>query len=132
MLAPPLAGNIIGLPDGEFVIAEWTDPGCPSDGPMPIAPLHLHRECDEAWYVLEGTLCVRRGDELVTAPAGSAVYVPRGTPHTYWNPNPEPTRYLLVMTRRTSELIDEIHRLEHRDFATVSSLFDAYGAQLLG
>jgi len=51
-----------------------------------IAPLHVHHQDDEAWYVLEGQLCVRRRQEVVEARAGSAVFVPRGTARTYWNP----------------------------------------------
>jgi quercetin dioxygenase-like cupin family protein len=49
--------------------------------------LHLHRNDDEAWYVLEGTLCLQVGKEVVEAHAGSAVFVARGTAHTYWNPD---------------------------------------------
>ena len=81
LLAPPLAGNVLGSPGDAFVIAEWRDPGGPAGPPRFIAPLHLHRHDDEAWYVLEGTLFIRVGDQDVEARAGSAVLVPRGTPH---------------------------------------------------
>jgi mannose-6-phosphate isomerase-like protein (cupin superfamily) len=97
-IAPSLAGQVIGSTNDAFVIAEWRDPGGPPGPPRLIAPPHLHCSDDEAWYVLEGTLCVRVGNEIVEGRAGSAVSVPRGTPHTYWNPSPLPTRYLLVMT----------------------------------
>src|SRR5260370_26183885 len=93
---PPLAGRVIGSIDDAFVIAEWRDPGGPPGSPRLIAPPHLHRSDDEAWYGLEGALRVRVGNQQVEAPAGSAVFVPRGTPHTYWNPGPAPVRYLLV------------------------------------
>ena len=130
MLIPILAGQTIG--DGEgFSVAEWSDPGCPPEGPMPVAPLHLHRECDEAWIVLEGTLVVQAGDEELTVPAGGAAYVERGTPHTYWNPSPEPCRYLLVMTARTRRLIESIHAAEDRSPAAMRALFEEYGAELL-
>jgi mannose-6-phosphate isomerase-like protein (cupin superfamily) len=42
--------------------AEWTDEGGGFDPPRLITPLHLHREDYEVWYVLEGALCVQRGD----------------------------------------------------------------------
>src|SRR5260370_4825698 len=85
-IAPPLSGRVIGSINDAFVIAEWCDPGGPPGPPRLIAPPHLHRSDDEAWYVLEGTLRVRVGNEEVEARAGSAVFVPPGTPHTYWNP----------------------------------------------
>lgn len=93
-IAPPLAGQVIGSVNDAFVIAEWRDPGGPPGPPRLIAPPHLHRSDDEAWYVLEGSLHVRVGKEVVEAHAGSAVFVPRGTPHTYWNPGHAPVRYL--------------------------------------
>ena len=112
--APPLHKNVIGSPDGAFVIAEWQDPGGYTGPPRLIAPRHVHHSDDEAWYVLDGTLCVQVGDDVVEARAGSAVYVPRNTPHTYWNPGPEPARYLLVMTSNIFRLIQEIHATSER------------------
>src|SRR5881275_976161 len=108
-IASPLAGQVIGSVTDAFVIAEWRDPGGPPGPPRYIAPLHLHRSDDEAWYVLEGTLCVQVGEDVIEARAGSAVLAPRGIPHTYWNPGPGPVRYLLVMTSNTYRLIGEIH-----------------------
>ena len=65
----PAPGNVLGLPDDSFVIAEWRDAGGPPGPPRLIAPRHLHHSDDEAWYVLEGTLCVQVGDKDVQAPA---------------------------------------------------------------
>jgi hypothetical protein len=59
-MAPPLAGNVVGSVGANFVVAEWKDDaGGPPWPPRWIASLHLHRNDDEAWYVLEGALCVR-------------------------------------------------------------------------
>ena len=84
--APALAGNVVGAVGVNFVVAEWKDAGGPPGPPRWIAPLHLHRNNDESGYVLEGTSCVRVGKDLVEAVTGSAVFVRRGAPHTYWNP----------------------------------------------
>src|SRR5215475_3259835 len=112
--APPLAGSVLGSASNSFVIAEWRDPGGPVGAPRYIAPLHLHHKDDEAWYVLEGTLVVRVGGKDVETPPGSAVLVPCGTPHTYWNPKPEPARYLLFMTPKIYALIQAIHASKER------------------
>lgn len=130
-LAPPLAGNVLGAPDNVFVIAEWRDPGGPAGPPRFIAPPHLHHNDDEAWYVLEGALIVRVGDKDIEARAGSAVLVPRGTPHTYWNPTPDPTRYLLIMTANIYRLIQEIHATKDRSPAAMQALFRKYDSELL-
>src|SRR6266850_1224503 len=93
IIASQLAGQILGSIAADFVIAEWKDDGGAVGPPRLIAPLHVHHQDDEAWYVLEGQLCVRRRQEVVEARAGSAVFVPRGTAHTYWNPAPVTVRY---------------------------------------
>jgi len=85
--AAALAGRLIASPGAAIVLAEWADPGG-GDPPRYIAPLHVHHEDDEAWYVLAGALVVRSGDIDIEVPAGGAAIVPRGTPHTYWNPRP--------------------------------------------
>jgi mannose-6-phosphate isomerase-like protein (cupin superfamily) len=105
IIAPPLAGRVLGTAGNNFAIAEWQDVGGPTEPPRFIAPLHLHHSDDEAWYVLEGVLRVRRGDEIVEACAGAGVIVPRGTPHTYWNAGSGRLRYLLLMTANTYALI---------------------------
>ena len=131
ILAPVLAGNVIGGTPNDFVIAEWRDPGGPPGPPRYIAPRHVHHRDDEAWYVLEGVLCVQVGDQVVEARAGSAVFVPRGTPHTYWNPGSDPTRYLLVMTSRIYLLIQAIHQLKERTPEALRQLFRQFDSELL-
>lgn len=125
-----LAGNVIGSANSDFVVAEWQDPGGPSGPPRLIAPPHLHRNDDEAWYVLEGVLHVRCGDEVLEARAGSAVLVPRGMVHTYWNPGVEPTRYLLIMTPNIYALIQEIHALHERSPEALQSVFAKHDSDL--
>jgi uncharacterized cupin superfamily protein len=100
-----LAGGPLGDLTSDFVIVEWTA----EVGAHWIAPLHVHHADDEAWYVLEGELGFRLGDEEVIARAGSAVLASRGTPHTYWNAGDQEARYLLVMTPKIAELIKAIH-----------------------
>ena len=92
-----------------FVIAEWRDGGETHAG-RPVAPLHLHRGDDEAWYVLEGRLGFRIGDEVVEAGPGEAVLAPRGMAHTYWNAGGTPARYLVVMSPTVAALIEELHQ----------------------
>jgi quercetin dioxygenase-like cupin family protein len=78
---------------GGYSIHENTiPPGSP--GPRP----HIHRDHEEAFYVLGGELRVRVGAREITAPAGSFVVVPRGVVHQPSNPGTEPTRVLLIFS----------------------------------
>jgi mannose-6-phosphate isomerase-like protein (cupin superfamily) len=117
--APPLAAGPVGLPDGDFVMVEWGDPGGVTGPDRPIAGLHVHHEDDEAWYVLEGTLGFRLGEEIVEAPAGAVVFARRGTPHTFWNAGPAPARYVLVMTPRIHRLVQALHAPGAGDYAAI-------------
>jgi mannose-6-phosphate isomerase-like protein (cupin superfamily) len=131
ILARAMAGQVLGSAETSFVIAEWQDPGGPPEPPRLIAPPHIHFHDDEAWYVLEGRLRVRRGDEEVEALPGSAVLVPRGTPHTYWNPDTKPLRYLLVMTANIYGLIQDIHALKERSAPALREVFKKHDSDLL-
>src|SRR5579859_1527546 len=88
MVRTPFTGQQFGTIDSSFVLAEWADPGAPAGPPRLIAPFHVHYDDDEAWYVLEGKLVFQLGNQQVEASAGTAVFAPRGLPHTYWNPSP--------------------------------------------
>jgi mannose-6-phosphate isomerase-like protein (cupin superfamily) len=123
----PLAGGQVGGSDSDFVIVEWQDAG--DHGVNWIAPLHRHHHDDESWYVLEGTMRFKVGDEIFEATVGDAVLAPKGVGHTYGNARPgQPARYLLVMTPRIRSLIEALHAPGIEDPARV---FAAHDSELL-
>jgi mannose-6-phosphate isomerase-like protein (cupin superfamily) len=131
IIAPPLAGRVVGSRGGNSVIAEWQDAGGAPEPPRWIAPLHLHHKDDEAWYVLEGMLGVRVGEDIVEARAGAAVFAQRGTIHTYWNAGPGLLRYLLVMTANVYSLIQDIHSMTDRSPAAMRAVFEKHDSELV-
>jgi mannose-6-phosphate isomerase-like protein (cupin superfamily) len=126
----PLAGHPIAGSGGTFVLAEWSDAG-ETSRERPIAPLHLHRSEDEAWYVLEGRLGFRVGDEEMEAGPGGAVVVPAAAPHSYWNAGTARTRYLLVMGPQTAALVEAIHAMDPFEPARLPELFRAHDSELV-
>lgn len=60
------------------------------------APLHVHRDADELYYVLEGELTVYLPGRVVRRGVGGWVYCPRGVPHAYEVTSPTPARLLYV------------------------------------
>ena len=60
-------------------------------------PLHTH-DFDEAFYMLEGELTFKLGDDVFTRGAGELAFAPGGVPHTYANLSGAPARALLVIT----------------------------------
>lgn len=122
MVATRLSSRLGGSGD-DFVIMQWIA----DVGDRWIAPVHVHHEDDEAWYVLRGTLGFRLGDEQVEAGPGSAVLARRGTPHTYRNAGGEEAEYLLVVPPRIASLIDAIHE----PGADAHAVFRAHASEIL-
>jgi len=65
-------------------------PGTVGAGP------HYHRERDEFFYVLEGELVLRIGEEKQTAAAGTFAFVPRETIHGFHNASGESATVLVM------------------------------------
>lgn len=89
--------------NGSLALVENVIP--PLQGP----PRHVHAREDEAWYVLEGDLRFRADDKLFSAPAGSFVFVPRGTEHCFQNIGDVPARVLVMFTPSGMERFFEQH-----------------------
>jgi mannose-6-phosphate isomerase-like protein (cupin superfamily) len=62
---------------GVVSVLETQEP--PDFGP----PLHVHHDCAEAFYVLEGEYVMYLGDQEVVCRAGAFVFVPQGVPHGF-------------------------------------------------
>src|SRR5690348_16978394 len=97
VLVNPIGGRMVikalAQATGGYTLHENIVPAG-SPGPLP----HIHRNHDEAFYVLEGELTIRIGPRTITAPAGSFVVVPRGVVHQPSNPGARPTRALLIFS----------------------------------
>lgn len=66
-----------GLTGGVVSVLETQEP--PGFGP----PLHVHHDCAEAFYVLEGEYVMQLGEEEVVCGPGSFIFVPQGVPHGF-------------------------------------------------
>lgn len=74
---------------------------------------------------------MQSGENETEARAGSGVLVPRGTPHTYWNPGSGRLRYLLIMTPNILSLIQGIHAMKERTLASLQQLYRKHDFDLL-
>lgn len=60
--------------------------------------LHLHPRFDEGFYVLDGELLVRLGDELSIVRAGGMALARRGVPHAFANRTDRDAHVLMFVT----------------------------------
>ena len=77
-------------PDMNTIVLEMTLPVGSS------APLHVHDDLDDTWYILDGEMVVRCGDDVLRVGAGHWVSMPRGVPHTFRVVGDHEARILLV------------------------------------
>jgi len=120
VIVPPhdAAGQRVEIDGQTISIHEWR-----GSGP---ATLHVHREDDEVWHVLEGELRFRFRDRTEVTPAGSTVFVPAGVPHTY-EALPG-ARYLIILTPRLRRLIAE---LQSTPQATHADVYRRHASEML-
>ena len=95
-----LAGE--GDTAGRFGVSVVTQPA----GIAP--PLHVHTEESEAFYLLDGGMRYRAGDDLLELAAGDFVHLPAGVPHGF-RVGSGGVRYLaLTVPGRLMSLYDEV------------------------
>jgi quercetin dioxygenase-like cupin family protein len=78
--------------DGDHSVIETTVPAGSSG-----LPPHIHRSMDEEFYILDGELTVRVGEQRMTAARGAYAYVPRGVVHTFANRGDRPVTFLDIV-----------------------------------
>lgn len=113
---------------GAFSVLEHrVDPG------LLVVP-HMHTREDEFSFVLEGRIGARVGDRIIEAGAGSYVFKPRGSPHTFWNAWPEPARFVEIIAppgfeRFFADAAPHFDAEGGPDFAALTELADRYGTK---
>lgn len=61
-------------------------------------PVHVHRNEDEIFHILDGTLRLRLADAERIAGPGETVIAPRGVPHSFRVESTEGARFLTIST----------------------------------
>lgn len=99
-------GRLSPFMPGETMV--WKVTGAETNGALDFSemeldanvrtPEHVHHGNDESFYVLEGTIRFKAGTDLLTADAGSFVFIPSGTPHCWVNDGQSAARVLVLFT----------------------------------
>ncbi|MGA8086218.1 MAG: cupin domain-containing protein [Terracidiphilus sp.] len=66
----------------------------PGRGTVP----HIHRQEDESFRLLEGTLTMQVGGNTITASAGDFILLPRGIAHSFKNTGDREAKALVIIT----------------------------------
>jgi mannose-6-phosphate isomerase-like protein (cupin superfamily) len=100
-------------------------------------PLHVHRDQDDSFFVLEGILTVQVGHEVVDLEPGDFASAPPGVPHTFDNVQADRSPVLTVNLMTPGGLHDffvERARLgpDQTDASVLEQLTERYGLSTVG
>lgn len=84
---------------GSFEIIDYTGPAAP--------PPHIHREHEEAFYVLRGRFAFTLDHEVFRADEGSTILVPRGTRHGF-TAEPDARALLIIVPAGLQGFFEEL------------------------
>ncbi len=116
--------------DGSYSLMEVELNG---DGP----PQHIHKNEDEAFYVLEGEVKFLLGEHTSIARAGAFVRIPRGTRHAFCRVEKKNAKILAMFTPAGFEkFFDEAVDLDVTDteayVAKAEALAEKYNMEIVG
>ncbi len=92
--------------NGAFSFMERT---LPPGGRKP--PPHIHTNCEEAFYVLDGEIEFFLGADTVIGRPGSFVHVPGGVSHTFGNAAITASRLLIIHVPAMDAYFEELQEL---------------------
>ncbi|MDF1825858.1 MAG: cupin domain-containing protein [Verrucomicrobiales bacterium] len=118
----------LGVEDTGGKLTMWTNVTPPGGGPPP----HYHDNEDEWFWPLSGPAEFLKDGSWIEVPAGTAVFMPRGTIHTFRNPNKEPLQMLIQtmpggFDNFFSECADEFSSGGEPDMSKIVAISAKYG-----
>jgi mannose-6-phosphate isomerase-like protein (cupin superfamily) len=94
-------------------------------------PMHIHKNEDEHFIVLDGTLHAAIGDKTLDAAAGTTVTVSKGVPHAWCNLSDAPLRILVVLSPGHIEGLFKAVAVRQSD-DELPPLAEKYGVEIIG
>jgi uncharacterized cupin superfamily protein len=96
----------------------------------------VHERLEETWYVLDGELEFRVGDETFSAASGACVFVPARVSHAFANRSQAPAKFLLMLSPPTHdryfvELAEILGRTGPPDSEAIAALRAKYDTHQL-
>ncbi len=104
--------------------------------PGGFVPPHTHAREEEAYFVLEGALALRVGDQTNTLGPGDFGHVPPQTVHAYANESGAPVRFLAWTVGGPVDqfflaMNESVHRMPE-DAAAMAAITARFGVQMVG
>jgi mannose-6-phosphate isomerase-like protein (cupin superfamily) len=115
--------------DGVVSVLENEEP--PGFGP----PIHVHHDCAEAFYVLAGEYIMNLEDREVVCPAGSFIFIPKGTRHGFRVGNVPSRKLNFYFPASMVAYFDDLAEALQRDSVSegeLAGIADAHQMEIVG
>ena len=93
--------------------------------------LHLHRDCDEIAWVLEGEFTFKIGEQVIAGGPGTCAFLPRNVPHAWKNSGSTPGRVVFLYTPAIAGGFVET-MVEQPGEGELKARLEKYGWEVLG
>jgi quercetin dioxygenase-like cupin family protein len=95
--------------------------------------LHLHREMEEIFYVLEGTIEYTRGEDTILGTTGAVVQVPAGIAHRFRNQGDIHARHLALITPGLAgiRVMEDVAEVDFSDAHAVAEVLRRHDSELV-
>lgn len=103
--------------------------------PGSAVPPHVHAKEEESYYILDGSMVIQVGSEVLTVKSHDFIHIPPGTIHGYRNDSDRPIHLLVwavggAIDDFFIEMGENIHELP-QDMPKLSEILDKYGVQMV-
>src|SRR2546421_6403659 len=135
-ILPPGSGRRLRVGPNELTVKAGPETGhtlaavfestLPPGGGYPLP--HVHDQYEELFYVLEGEIEYRIGDQWTPASAGTTICIPPGIVHAFRNISPHPARHLALHAPAAAlTMIEEVGQAPQ---AQLDAILAKYGTRL--
>ena len=98
-------------------------------------PIHVHHDCAEAFYVLAGEYIMNLEDREVVCPAGSFIFIPKGTRHGFRVGNVPSRKLNFYFPASMVAYFDDLAEALQRDSVSeneLAGIADAHQMEIVG
>jgi quercetin dioxygenase-like cupin family protein len=97
-------------------------------------PLHMHPDLDETFYILEGNVKIKIGEEKYRLGPGDTIFAPRNIPHGCVTNSATPSKLLIIVqgAGKMEMFFKELSKLKEFTPPVVAEIYDKHNMVLMG
>lgn len=97
-------------------------------------PMHMHPDLDETFYILEGNVKIKIGEETFRLGPGDTLFAPRNIPHGWVTNSAFPSKLLIIVqgAGKMEAFFEELSKLKEFTPPIVAEIYGRHDMVLMG